>query len=126
MRFYCKTCRCEVTLYHRTSAKTRDHECTEIPTEEIREIVAVRRPEPTIVTPVDDDWDWEQVNKRLKPVGLRLQLRLLFRPWKTVCAPKEVPGPLQNLFGETLFRYKELDGNAYLLQPKPGIMFPGS
>jgi hypothetical protein len=90
-------------------------------------IRAVRRETPRIVGTTNDKWSWSKVHKHLnrKP-GIVTRIRLLFRPWLTVLAPKGKECAVTTMGGVPLYRYKELNGKAYHLQPEPSPGFPGS
>lgn len=90
------------------------------------DIRATVRQAPRILETVDDKWDWEEVQARTMKPTIVERVRLAFRPWLTVLAPKGTRCAVTTMRGEPLYEYKELNGAAFYLRPQPGPGFPGS
>lgn len=65
---------------------------------------------------------WDEVLKRWnrKP-SLGQRVRLWFRPWVRVGAPKHVPCFMRTLDGRALYRYKVLGQAVFRVEPEPSI-----
>ena len=89
-------------------------------------IQIVQRAAPELSTPDDDFYSWTEVIARRSKMGPIKWLRLLFKPWLTVCAPPGTPCEAKNMYGQPLYQYKIIDNQTYLLRPYPSPSFPGS
>lgn len=92
----------------------------------IVKVTLVQRPLPEITTPTDSGLSWKQVHEQQGRMNPLVWLRLLWRPWLTVCAPKGTECCMTNMYGDPLYIYKMLGERTYLLRMYPSPGFPGS